>query len=600
MSSFFSSLRVRIILIVLVVLLPAWVMMLFSISRQRTIIEADVMNESLRAAELAANNEEQVIEGARQMLITLKLFFQAAPGSREECHGLLHQLVGEFRRYVDLGAVNRQGEIFCSARPNPGMSNVAGSPWFERARKSSQFALGDCQAGMLAGKPVLMVTKPVAASDNRVETVLFAAVDLDWLDDSYVPERVKAVRGAFFMLVDRNGAILSQYPEPPHEMTPLRDDSLLKAIRQEGSRVLIAVDSRGAEYVCAVSPIKSRSSSRAVRAVLGIPTSTAFAGANRSRNLNLALLGGVSVFMIAAFWMAANRIIVRRLSALFATARSLTAGDLKARSGLLPQDDELGHFVKAFDEMAEALERREHAHWEAEARIRSSEEQLRRLQIHVQQVREEEQLRLAREIHDDLGQALTALRIDLSRLRKKTVAAGPKAMQEKLDTMAGIVDDAMNTVHHISSALRPRILDDLGLAEAIAWQAEEFQRRTGISCDVTADDAEPDLPSEQATGLFRIFQEALTNVARHSGATRVTVSLELASGTLVLLVADDGRGIRPEEIANPLSYGLLGIRERVHAMAGEVEISGEAGAGTRVKVSIPLLLEATGKKAEQA
>jgi len=153
--------------------------------------------------------------------------------------------------------------------------------------------------------------------------------------------------------------------------------------------------------------------------------------------------------------------------------------------------------------------------------------------------------------------------------------------------MAKIIDDAMDTVHHVSSELRPRILDDLGLAEAIEWQGEEFQRRTGISCNVTIEDADLALQQDQATAVFRIFQEALTNVARHAGASQVNVSLEVDSGALMLLIRDDGRGIRPEEIESTASYGLLGIRERVHAMAGEVEITGNFGAGTKLKVSIP-------------
>lgn len=588
MNAFLSSLRARVILIILVALLPAWAMMLFSISRQRAIIESDVMKESLQAAELAASSEEQVIEGTRQLLAAFRLFFQTVPEPRTECPRYLGQMVREFRHYADLGAVDRRGDIVCRGRQGQDTPNVADSPWFSRALHSKQFSLGDYQVGELTGKRVLMVTSPVMDLGDQVRTVLFASIDLDWIDDLYVPQKVKSTDGAFLALVDRYGVILSDYQGSRQEVARIDDATLLEAIRQGESKVLMGKNSRGTEYLYAVAPIKSRSPSRYVRIVIGIPGKTAFAEANRTRNLNLALLGGMSVLMIVVFWMGANSVILRRLTPLFAAARSLTAGDLRARSGLVQQDDELGRFAKAFDEMAQALERREREHQEAEERIRASEEQLRRLQTHVQKVREEERLRLAREIHDNLGQALTALRIDLSWIRKKILSDNPQALQDKLDGMTRIIDDAMDTVHHVSSELRPRILDDLGLVEAIEWQAEEFQQRTGIPCEVTVGDFDLDLSMEQSTGLFRILQEALTNVTRHSGAARVSVTLDATSRVLTMIVSDDGRGIRAEEIQSPHSYGLLGIRERVHAMAGEIEISGDPNSGTQLKISVPL------------
>ncbi len=588
MNTFLASLRARVILIMLVALLPAWAMMLFSIFRQRAIIESDVMKESLQAAELAASSEEQVIEGTRQLLAAFRLFFQTVSEPRTECPRYLGQMVREFRHYADLGAVDRRGDIVCRGRQGQDTQNVADSPWFSRALHSKQFSLGDYQVGELTGKRVLMVTSPVMDLDDQVRTVLYASIDLDWIDDLYVPEKVKLIDGAFLALVDRHGVILSEYEGSGEEVAPIDDVILLEAIRQGESKVVMGKNSRGTEYLYAVAPVKSRSPSRYVRIVIGVPRELAFAEANRTRNLNLALLGGVSVLMIAAFWMGVNSVILRRLASLFLAARSLTAGDLGARSGLVKQDDELGRFAKAFDEMAQALERREREHQEAEERIRASEEQLRRLQTHVQQVREEERLRLAREIHDDLGQALTALKIDLSWVRRKIGSDSPQALQDKLDGMTRIIDDAMNTVHHVSSELRPRILDDLGLVEAIEWQAEEFQRRTGIRCVVAVGDFGLDLPTEQSTALFRILQEALTNVARHAGAAKVTVSLDVSSQTLTLIVSDDGRGIRAEEIQSSLSYGLLSIRERVHAMAGEVEISGNPGMGTTLRITIPL------------
>lgn len=563
-------------------------MMLYSISEQRSAIEADVIKQSLRAAELAASQEEQFIEGAREVLTALQLTFQSLPATPSACRAILKQMTDAFPRYSELGVASPGGDVLCSAMPHHEDLNVGNALWFKTARYSKRFAVGDDLDGSLMGRPVLMVSDPVLGSGGQVEAVYFAAIDLDWLDDFHVPNLVSSVAGSFLALVDQNGMVLSMKPDPRQKGVRLRDGRLLHAIAQGGPNVILVEDAFGRHTIYAISPVRSQSPSRTVSVVFAMPREQAFAEANRTRNRNLALLGLVSVLVVGTFWLLGNSVFLRRLGALVAATQRLAEGDLKARSGLTHQSDELGHLAKTFDGMAQSLELREHEHQEAEARIRSSEDQLRRLQAHVQQVREEERLSLAREIHDHLGQALTALKIDLSWLRKRGGSIDPAIMQDKLDGMAEIIDDAMNTVHHVASELRPRILDDLGLAEAIEWQTEEFSKRTGIVCDVALGDDDLALSPEQSTALFRIFQEALTNVARHAGATEVTVSLDRSAEGVSLLVADNGRGIRLEEIENRLSYGLLGIRERAYSLGGEVEIKGEAGSGTRLKVSIPL------------
>ncbi len=290
MNTFLSSLRLRVILIALIALLPAWAMMLFSISRQRAIIESDVMKESMRAAELGASNEEKAIEGIRQVLTILDIFFHTNPMTPRECSGFLKQVAGKFGHYANLGAVNRRGDVLCSAHPEQDTLNVADSPWFKRAIQSKQSAAGDYQIARVTGKPVLMVTRPGISLDDRVQTVLFAAIDLEWLHDFHVPKRVESIEGAFLALADRNGMILPPHPKSLREAPALPNETLLEAISRGGStKVLTAKDSRGVEYVCAVSPIQSRSSSRAFNVVLGIPGERAFAEANRSRNINLLL-----------------------------------------------------------------------------------------------------------------------------------------------------------------------------------------------------------------------------------------------------------------------------------------------------------------------
>jgi len=224
---------------------------------------------------------------------------------------------------------------------------------------------------------------------------------------------------------------------------------------------------------------------------------------------------------------------------------------------------------------------------EAEIELRRSQEDLRNLSTHLQSVREEERSGLAREIHDELGQILTALKMDLSWVGKR-IPEKQELLFKKIEGMLQLVNVTIQTVKRISTELRPGLLDDLGLTAAVEWQAGEFQHRTGIQCKVSLGPDHIFLDREQSTAVFRIFQEALTNVTRHANATIVKVNLREKDGNLVLKVKDNGRGIKEKQITNSRSFGIIGMRERALTQGGEVKIRGIPGKGTVVTVSAPL------------
>ena len=225
----------------------------------------------------------------------------------------------------------------------------------------------------------------------------------------------------------------------------------------------------------------------------------------------------------------------------------------------------------------------------AEERLQSSREQLRALAARLESVREEERSRIAREIHDELGQALTALKIDLARVAGG-LPADQTVLREETRAMLALIDATIRSVRRIATELRPGVLDDLGLVAAIEWQAQEFQTRTGITCEFATDRGDLALDPEVGTAMFRICQETLTNVARHAEATQVTIGLREEAGSLSLTVADNGRGITDQDLANRTSLGLLGIRERALLLGGQVAILGRPGEGTKITVQIPLKL----------
>jgi signal transduction histidine kinase len=233
-------------------------------------------------------------------------------------------------------------------------------------------------------------------------------------------------------------------------------------------------------------------------------------------------------------------------------------------------------------ELEKEVRRRE----QAEEEQRRSFEQLRVLAARIQTAREEERARVAREIHDELGQALTAIKIDLTALLPPSLVGLGPALQRQ-QAVFRLLDEAIHSVRRIATDLRPGVLDDLGLVAAVEWVVEEFQGRTGVEGHVSLPTADLDVDTERATALFRILQEALTNVARHARATRVTVRLTKEEGHLLLEVRDNGRGIQEEQLAAGRSLGLLGMRERTIMLGGEFSIGGAPGSGTAVTVRIP-------------
>jgi two-component system, NarL family, sensor histidine kinase UhpB len=223
----------------------------------------------------------------------------------------------------------------------------------------------------------------------------------------------------------------------------------------------------------------------------------------------------------------------------------------------------------------------------AEERLKASNEQLRKLYVHLDSVREDERTILAREIHDELGQQLTVLKFDASWISGK-LPATEQALIEKAESMKALIDATIITVRRIATELRPRMLDELGLTAAIEWYASEVRERTGIGCRLDLEPGKGEIDRGRATTLFRVFQEALTNALRHSGASEVAVALRRKGDRIVLEVADNGSGISKKALSATDSVGLTGMRERVAQWRGRITITGESGKGTKVRVSLPL------------
>lgn len=362
-----------------------------------------------------------------------------------------------------------------------------------------------------------------------------------------------------------------------------------------------------------VHPIAS-SGARLGTVVMGYSRAEARAETARvRREIGLAWAVAAALAALLAWLLAAY--IARPIAAVAAAMQRAPEGDARADLGA-GRSDEIGVLASSFNAMAEDLSRhRRHLNELVEARtaelreanlrleaeigerekaedeLRRSREELRGLASHLQSVREQERADIAREIHDELGQALTALKLDLHWAGQQVAAGRPGVAAPRIAAMSKSIDATVQSVRRISSQLRPKLLDDLGLSAALEWQAREFEQRTGVECRIRSDPDDIVLDPALSTALFRIFQETLTNVARHAGASRVDVVLTSFGGKVEMTVTDDGQGIRPEQVSNGRSLGIVGMRERVRSLGGRLEINGRRGRGTSVRVSIPCPVE---------
>ncbi len=255
-------------------------------------------------------------------------------------------------------------------------------------------------------------------------------------------------------------------------------------------------------------------------------------------------------------------------------------------SELVAQVNVMLRIKKAEDMLRHEKDLLEEIVFERTKALRKSESELRNLSSHLQNIREEERTAIAREIHDELGQSLTALKMDVTWLKKRMTGSGDMLI-EKAVSIIGLIDDLIDTVRKISSSLRPGVLDDLGLCAAIKWHARMVEQRSGIKFIVDNVPEDVVIEKEHAIAIYRIFQEAITNTIRHSRATSVEVSMIENDNIIELEVRDNGKGITEQEIIDSNSFGIIGIRERVNFCGGEFEIKGLNNKGTLIKVKIP-------------
>jgi len=302
-------------------------------------------------------------------------------------------------------------------------------------------------------------------------------------------------------------------------------------------------------------------------------------------------IGAPLDWFIPERFRAGHRKLVQEFGASAETSRRM--GHARVVQGLrrngeeFPIEASISHITEHGQRYFTVILRDVSARVAAEQALRSSSEQIQQLALAASTAREQEKARIARELHDELGQGLTALKIDVGWLRGH-LGEQSAEVAGKLASMQGLLDATVAAARRISADLRPLMLDDLGLTAAAEWMVQNFAARTGIKCDLALGKGELDLPDPYATTVFRTLQECLNNAAKHAQATHVDVSLHREDGDVLLEVSDDGRGFETQAPARPGSFGLMGLRERAYLVGGDLSIDSIPGRGTRVQLRVPV------------
>lgn len=602
-----NSVRARVLLVVVLALVPTFLLLLLSATAERRAGVERALASARNTANLVADQQAAIVSSTQQLLTFVTALVDRPITNTQGCDIGLARLIAGKTDYLGLSISDAEGVIRCAAPRRPGSAalNIADRPFFVRAVKNRTFAIGGFQIGRLTGRPALTFGAPAIDPSGHVTAVVAAGIDLLALN-----ERIEATRlpgDVVVVVADDEGTVLARHPNPAAWIgRPITDTALLSRMRAAGGGTATMVDDEGGTHWHAFATVgRPTSGIGGLLIDVSYPQEALFAevDARLRRSLLSLLLGAVVALGLA--WSTTSIMITRQADRLTRMARRLATGDWSARTGYR-DGTELGQLAATFDEMADELQARAHdlqainadlegrvarrsaALERTNERLRTSRTELRELSRQLVDVAEQERVRLSREVHDQIGQALAGIKMDIAAARRQLQTADVEGAERRLAAAIELVDGTIGVARRIALDLRPSVLDDFGLVAAVEWQLEDFAQRSGIRCHLSADVDESTITPELATAAFRILREAKANVVRHASAQAIDVRLATDGSFLTLVVHDDGRGITEEEKAGPHALGLLGMRERALKFGGTVTIVGKPGEGTTVTLVLPL------------
>jgi signal transduction histidine kinase len=556
------SIRLHLVTLILGVALPLFGVLVWGFWTELERERRDSRDLALRIAHAIADDLRESNTRADALLTRMAGRPKVRAGNPADCDSLF-PIVDFFPQYLNLQLYDVSGELLCSAEPLPedapfSRPAEAAIRTFLTARKPIPV---DPMIMPVKQRWLTIAFRPLHRGGKSTVLVLYQYLDFN-IDAS--------PRGTVITIVDEDGRVIARSLDPEQWIGQIgRNRVIGHPLRREGSAELEGIDGVVRQY--GFTPVRGTH----WRLFVGIPARVATA-ALRLFIIRGSIAGLLIVALIVFASLRFSRSIERPLAALASAARRV---EDSGYSSPVPTEGprEVAWVGEAFNRM---VVRRA----EAEAALVDSKNQLEALSNRLLVLQEEERTRIAREIHDELGQRLTALKIDVGGL----IQALPE--RDDLQSMVGRIrrnlDDTVSSIRRIAAELRPPALDDFGFLAALEADVRMFEERTGIECDLSLPAEAPDLPPGVETTAYRIVQEAMTNVARHANASRVEIRLRVWANEMLVDVRDDGRGVSDTDVDRAAGLGIIGMRERARLIGGTLDVQGIPGKGTIVSLRI--------------
>jgi len=737
--------------LVVIALIPVVIALVVIATEQRRQAIATTHQNSLFLAKLAATNQQRLIDGARDILVTLSQVPAIQNNDRAACLFFLRNVLMHYPLYANFGAADRNGNVFCMTLPQKFPLNISDKTFFQQSLDTGDFAVSDYQINPINSQAMITLAYPILKDNEIPLGVVFAELDLRWLEQFILVASLP--KGSEFRVIDQMGKVLAIYPRRDEWIgRSIPETELIPIIMKNQEGLIEARDQARVRRLYAFTPLLSAKSD-SYFIVISIPAQEILAKPTQNLLLTLiALITGAMLALIVA-WFGSDYLILRQVNELVGATRMISQGNLSVRALDLHQGGELSELARAFNEMANTLEVRQREQLSSQEQIKrqkdiaetlariaarlnanlelqgvfeavcdevllalgapmvgillveeggtkftpyfrshddqdndplfkslpfaeivmsvdedkplilelqsltpaekhafswgqtliviamqhedkligyllvfvgerqtiekdeltllegiadeaalaitnaklyqalKNEEQARaRLLSNIMTAQEEERRRIARELHDETSQTLTALLVGFDTL-KMAYQLNPERVERHLQDLKRITEELLTNIHRLIANLRPALLDDLGLTAAITWYGDMRLTPLGIEFDFDCDGLYERYPPAIETTLFRIVQEAVTNVIRHSRASIVHLKLTQTDSVVALEIRDNGVGFDPKILQNPKhdhGLGLLGMQERATLLGGQLEIKTAPGEGTLIRIVIPL------------
>lgn len=575
----FSSIRSRLALLLLIALSLILALTYHTYTQERKLFNAQLEENVQRLAFFAAETHEHCIEATMQLLLALAKLCEVQTGTLSQCRVPFSEVLRENPDIANLGILDLDGALLCSATPIPDTAGFADRPWFRQTATSNEPAMGVYQAVRTGTTPAaLTFSRPVQDRNNRPMAVIFAVLNLAQLNQFAFQEQLPP--DAEFLLVNSGGVILCHFPESGDWVgkSP-RGIPILDLLLGGKKSLADTAGLDGVNRLYAFAPL-SGVVETGLYVAIGIPHQKLYGKAGRILAMHFAGLALVCLVVFLAVWFGSRLMIISRVNALVRAAGMLSEGDAKARTGVVYGNSELDRLARAFDEMADGLENRA-------AQLQGYQEQLRSLASELSLAEERERHRIATELHDRVAQTLAICKMKLGMLRSS--APSPEIGQSVME-IRSLVDRAIKDIRSLIFKISSPVLYELGLESALESLVEQTGSEHGLDVSYEDDGRDKPVGNDIRILLFRSVNELLVNIVKHAHARSVRVASKREGNEVVISVADDGVGFDPGacRLRDCGGYGIFSIRERLSHAGGRLEATSKPHEGSCFTIFAPL------------